>query len=293
MTTRYFGFGINRYPAPDQLNGCINDIILSRNTFKALADIPNQYIHLRTDARATYSAYMEKFSDMCNLSAPGDTVIFWHSGHGSYVVDRNGDEVNDGYDECIVPYDYETQGMVLDDDVAYILTELGLKGVKVLMFFDSCFSGTMMKTAFGPLPNSSATMKTRTLLPSVDISSRFTPELKYPERGDTPERPPVVHGSFFAFKDLPPNVVVFSASQEDQPSYDLYIQEANGGKGAHHGLFSYGVCSALHRTQGKCTVLEFIGEVQKEMAMVRMTRQKPMLQCHPDTTSKMLVGLLS
>jgi hypothetical protein len=40
-------------------------------------------------------------------AAPGDHLFFFYSGHGSQMVDEEGDE-EDGRDECLVPLDMVT-----------------------------------------------------------------------------------------------------------------------------------------------------------------------------------------
>ncbi len=47
------------------------------------------------------------------------TLIVWYSGHGTYVKDKSGDEV-DGYDEALYLYD----GVFLDDDLFDILNRI-------------------------------------------------------------------------------------------------------------------------------------------------------------------------
>jgi hypothetical protein len=53
---------------------------------------------------------------------PGDALFVHYSGHGGNVRDTNGDEA-DGYDETLVPLDYERAGQIIDD---LILAELVL-----------------------------------------------------------------------------------------------------------------------------------------------------------------------
>ena len=48
------------------------------------------------------------------------TLFFHYSGHGSYIKDENGDEV-DGKDECLCPIDYAYSGMIIDDEIKGIL----------------------------------------------------------------------------------------------------------------------------------------------------------------------------
>lgn len=76
-------------------------------------------------------------------SQPGDSLIFHYSGHGSRQRNYNGDEV-DGYDETLCPLDFETQGMIVDDEInATIVKPLPL-GAKLHAIIDACHSGTVL-----------------------------------------------------------------------------------------------------------------------------------------------------
>ena len=54
---------------------------------------------------------------------PGDSLLFHYSGHGSRQRNYNGDEV-DGYDETLCPLDFETQGMLVDDEINATIVKL-------------------------------------------------------------------------------------------------------------------------------------------------------------------------
>ncbi|GJU42962.1 putative, caspase-like domain protein [Tanacetum coccineum] len=73
----------------------------------------------------------------------GDSLVFYYAGHGSHVVDYNGDE-KDGYDEAICPVDYSVAGKILDDEVNSILVAPLPHGAKLHSIMDTCFSGTLL-----------------------------------------------------------------------------------------------------------------------------------------------------
>jgi len=76
-------------------------------------------------------------------------VTIYYSGHGGNVNDIDGDEKNnqnveigiDDKDECILPYDYNTRGVITDDLINRILKEFNLN-TKIICVFDCCHSGT-------------------------------------------------------------------------------------------------------------------------------------------------------
>ena len=72
----------------------------------------------------------------------GDIFMISYSGHGGQLPDMNNDEP-DGQDETWCLYDGE-----LVDDELYALYGKFAAGVRILVFSDSCHSGTVAKTAF-------------------------------------------------------------------------------------------------------------------------------------------------
>lgn len=71
----------------------------------------------------------------------GDAFILSYSGHGGQLPDKNNDE-DDGLDETWCLYD----GEVVDDEL-YAAFGKFAKGVRILVFSDSCHSGTVTKQA--------------------------------------------------------------------------------------------------------------------------------------------------
>lgn len=78
---------------------------------------------------------------------PGDSLLFHYSGHGSQQRNYNGDEV-DGFDETICPLDFETQGMIVDDEINATIVRPLPQGVKLHAIIDACHSGTILDLAF-------------------------------------------------------------------------------------------------------------------------------------------------
>lgn len=133
--------GIN-YTDTAQLYGCINDVILLTKILKE--QYKYDYIFTLTDAEASFHNIISYFKWFADLSHRYPTCEIWvsYSGHGSYVIDHSGDEV-DGHDEVIVPYDYKTSGVISDDVLNTFLKQINQKS-KCIMLFDCCHSGTIL-----------------------------------------------------------------------------------------------------------------------------------------------------
>ncbi|CAM8976116.1 unnamed protein product [Rhodiola kirilowii] len=73
----------------------------------------------------------------------GDSLVFHFSGHGLQKKDLNGDEI-DGLDETLCPVDFETQGVILDDEINDTIVRPIPHGVKLHAIIDACHSGTVL-----------------------------------------------------------------------------------------------------------------------------------------------------
>ena len=138
--------GINYTGTRNQLNGCINDT----ETFKQeliKIGFKDSEINVLTDLtriKATRQNILSNFTTLLKTAKEGETIVFCYSGHGTYTMDKTGDET-DGNDECIVPCDIN---LITDDELKAIIDATLPKGVNLVCFFDSCHSGTMMDLPF-------------------------------------------------------------------------------------------------------------------------------------------------
>lgn len=77
----------------------------------------------------------------------GDSLIFHYSGHGSQQIDYSGEEP-DGYNETLCPVDFETQGMIVDNQINDIIVKPLPHGVRLHAIIDACHSGTVLDLPF-------------------------------------------------------------------------------------------------------------------------------------------------
>lgn len=86
---------------------------------------------------------IREIADRCN---EGDFFVFYYSGHGTQVPDKDGDE-EDGKDEalCFVGPQGQLaiQYFMTDDEVAELLSEVFSEDVRILILTDCCHSGTI------------------------------------------------------------------------------------------------------------------------------------------------------
>ena len=91
---------------------------------------------------ATRQNVTSEMSSAANRLNSGDIFLLYYSGHGGQLPDLNGDEVHQ-QDETWCLYD----GQLVDDEI-YALLGRFRAGVRILVFSDSCHSGTTIKMAY-------------------------------------------------------------------------------------------------------------------------------------------------
>lgn len=238
--------GIDEYQDPDvrSLQGCVNDVAMVRSLLKQFFAVPNEDIRVVVNGRATKAAILHRLRDMIRRGEPGDVLVFYYSGHGSQVRDRNGDELTDGLDEIICPYDmdWDRGTYILDDTLDELFGELP-PGVLLEAFFDCCFWGADAR-GLEPEPRPEYLRRdVRYLPPPFDIAARA-------EGDDRVEIHRLRTSESFTERN-----VLWGASQEGQPAAEDYMD------GRPHGIFTYWGC-------------RFIAEHIAQVASLNYTREQ-------------------
>lgn len=244
--------GINDYPGTqNDLQGCVNDITNVYDVLVKYFGFASADIVLLSNARARKAAILDGLKSLLGGAQAGDSLVFHYSGHGSQVRDLEGDELDDGKDEVICPFDFNwTDGFIKDDDLAGLITGLK-KGVRLEVLLDSCHSGTgtreiiLDRRSLASRPHEGLTpaslwdsphcIRPRYLCPPPDIQLRadevFGRELRLRRIARAEAM----------------NHVLWAACRSDQFSADAEID----GKAA--GAFTFYFCRHLRDTQGKVT----------------------------------------
>ncbi|CAK8541355.1 unnamed protein product [Lathyrus sativus] len=146
--------GISYKFSRHELKGCINDAKCMRYLLINKYSFPESSIIMLTEEEDPRGP---KFPSKNNIRMamfwltqgcqPGDSLVFHYSGHGSQQRNYNGEEA-DGFDETICPLDFETQGMIVDDEINATLVRPLPHGVRLHALIDACHSGTVMDLPF-------------------------------------------------------------------------------------------------------------------------------------------------
>lgn len=144
--------GIDKYQVATPLEGSKDDVKHMQEFIQEVWHYKPSQIRTLTDDQATYKNILAEFDSwLIAGSRTGDRVLFYYSGHGSYVPDNNNDE-KDGKDETLVAVEAEGDGtgQIRDDEISARFQKLA--GRQVTFIADSCHSGTVTRSAF-PKPN--------------------------------------------------------------------------------------------------------------------------------------------
>ncbi|KAB2596443.1 metacaspase-1-like [Pyrus ussuriensis x Pyrus communis] len=132
-----------------ELKGCINDAKCMKYLLVNKFNFPEYSILMLTEEEVDpyrhptkQNMRMAMYWLMQGCQA-GDSLVFHYSGHGSQQRNYTGDEV-DGFDETLCPLDFETQGMIVDDEINATIVRPLPAGARLHAIVDACHSGTVL-----------------------------------------------------------------------------------------------------------------------------------------------------
>lgn len=152
--------GVSDYLTLDaDLKGPGNDVRLMAEVLTGRGIAAREMTVLTSDASGlpagvalgppTKAAIMAALGDVAARALPGDTVLFYFSGHGGQAPDQSGDE-GGGFDEIFLPADAAgwngatgaVENAILDDELQAWAQALLTRGVKLVGLIDACHADT-------------------------------------------------------------------------------------------------------------------------------------------------------
>ncbi len=221
--TRALLIGVSDYYHLDaDLRGPLNDVALMAQGLAARGISAQNMVVLSEgikdlpqarQGKPTRAAILAAMSDLREASAPGDTILFYFSGHGSQMPDTSGDEQG-GHDQIFLPADARNwtaalgavENAILDDELRMWAKSVLDREVKLVAIIDACHSGTGFR-ALGE-----TTAQARYIAPEA---------LGVPSIGDVDEVAPDVTAS-----PLNGEFVFLYSSQSDQRSFEYPLDDA-------------------------------------------------------------------
>lgn len=233
-------FGLDYEGKDYELFGCINDahdmrqLLVSHYGFTEILLMTD-----RTKVRPTRGNMLAAMNWLVEGAQEGDSLVLHYSGHGDLHVSAGSSRKRGGYDDAIVPLDWETNGQILDDTLYQHLV-VPLRGRACLTaIFDSCHSGTGLDLKFNFRVNS----RTRQLL----------------------AMPPDVRASIDA------DVVLYSASLEGQTADDAVDEET----GRAYGALTNALITTLARNDYQISCGALL--IQMDAVINRTSLQRPQM----------------
>ncbi|MCI0701426.1 MAG: caspase family protein [Planctomycetia bacterium] len=238
--------GINDYPGTgSDLSGCVNDA----NDWTAAFKARGFTVRTLLNNQATLKAMRSALASVIGQAAAGDLVAVQYSGHGSYVPDDDGDE-SDGTDECLCPYDIDTNGPLIDDELNELFGARAYNS-RIVFFSDSCHSGTVAR--FAPITTPPTTKaknapvrKVKFLPPATFLSAREAGKLGV--RSRRPASPPGRH-----------EALLMSGCQDTEYSYDAWFE------GRPNGAFTFVALRALKKISGSAKYTAWHKAIRKAL----------------------------
>lgn len=234
--TRALLIGVSDYTVLDaDLKGPANDVRLMAEVLAARGVAPGAMVALTSDAAGldpaiaraepTRAAILSAMARLQDSAAPGDTIVFYFSGHGAEAPDLSGDE-GGGYDEILLPADAAgwkgaigaVENALLDDELQDWAQGVLAKGARLVGLIDACHSATGFRAVGGAgVPRGLSTEALS--IPEGEVSP-------------APAAPaPPLTGEF----------VFLYSSQSDQRSFEYPLADGSG----WHGEFTLRLAQVL------------------------------------------------
>jgi len=185
----------------------------------------------------TRAGILAALASVATAARPGDTVVFYFSGHGAQAPDTSGDEAG-GMDEILLPADAKgwsgaaqaVENALVDDTLHDWAAGLLARQVAVVGVIDACHSATGFRAIGGAgVPRS--------------LSAAG---LGMPEAGADAGKPEATIEPGAVGQRLAGDFVFLYASQSDQRSFEYPV----GDSGVWHGAFTLGLTNVLRTATG-------------------------------------------
>ncbi|CAI9298666.1 unnamed protein product [Lactuca saligna] len=303
--------GCNYANTPNELHGCINDVLAMRQVLINRFGFDPNHINLLTDAPGslvmpTGANIKDALDHMVDQAEPGDVLYFHYSGHGTRVPSIKPPHTFRRLDEAIVPCDFN---LITDLDFRNIVNRVP-KGATFTILSDSCHSGGLIdkeKEQIGPssLKNSNFT-PTPTSIPIItksktipfesillhlsslthintpDLATHFlelfgdTASLRFRFPSHEIDSIPSLHED---------NGILLSGCQANETSADM---NPNGGNGKAYGAFSNAIEIVLKENQGDLSNKEVVLRARNVLKIQGFV-QHPCLYCSDDNANSLFL----
>lgn len=242
--------GINKYPGlkkSAQLRGCHNDVLALKSVLEQKFEFPPENISILLDSEATRSNIFDAMKTVLDNCSDNDHIVFLFSGHGSRLKARRKNKAS-GWYETIMPFDSGRQPLgvnidITDDEILDWLTALSRKTSNIVLIFDSCYAGSIIRdddfqTGLRGIPPDDSTIREAA---APIFSGGF----------DSDVAGFVTETGRSGWLPLSNKYVLFAACAEHERAH-LYKEET-GEEVIEYGVLSYFLCRALWEARSGAT----------------------------------------
>ncbi|MFG1841839.1 caspase domain-containing protein [Micromonospora sp. NPDC049175] len=231
MTRRVFALlvGIDRYLAASPLQGCGNDVRVVEEFLRVrVRGHGRPDLRVLKNEQATRDAVVTGLRDHLGQAGPGDTALFWFSGHGSRakVPDGLWHLEPSGTMQTLLCHDSRHGDVadLWDKELSLLLSGIAVTGCHVVVVADSCHSFGVTRDTIRAVPPLTTAPKIDSLLPELRRLAAL---------------PPVEH-------------VELAACASAESAVETWAD------GEEHGLFSWSLVSAMRRLGPSATYRELL-----------------------------------
>lgn len=267
--------GINNYPSPNQLSGCLSDVskvkeYLTSLDTSAYNKIENPSILVNDEA--TKDNIVSTLKTTISKLDEDDTLVIYFSGHGAeevsegrFVEDHNG--LLQGL-VCYHKTGDEDNYLLADKEIRYLLNQSKVKA-HIVAIFDSCHSGDITRsTAIDKKIKRMAVKHPQRPFEQFIFSEEFNEE-EFKTKGFDK-----------VFPDS--NAVVISACQSNQSAWE----------GAIGGIFTHQLIETLKATNNIINYSGLVRSIENSIRLTTMERQTPTITIHGDREFNQLTSWL-
>lgn len=261
--------GIDSYLGPvEQLSGCVNDVDLAAGLLTSRVEESRLCLRTLRNQEATRAALIDSFREHLGQAGPGDTALFWFSGHGSTgpLPPEIWYSEAEGSSQTTVCHDSRQGGVpdLYDKELAVLVHEVVASGAFLVTIKDSCHSQGGMRDTPGDA----------VARPPTGLPPRLAPALRVPPTV-AELLPELVRDAADRRRPIPgsqaPNHVALSACESSE------VANEEDFDGRIHGVFSEALRRTLTRLGPDTTYREVLSYARC-LVEGRFRRQVPMLE---------------
>ncbi|WP_405660577.1 caspase domain-containing protein [Streptomyces sp. RK9] len=213
--------GVNAYDPrlARPLRGCVNDVTAARELLTRRTNGAARTAVV-CDGEVTVAVVEDGIRRFLGAAGPGDTALFWFSGHGTHTWATGADLLVEptGRNQALLC----TDGPLPDKRLGALLDAVAARGAHVAAVLDCCFSGGATREPEG-------------------LTARFAPPAEASPGAEPwrPREPRAAGGRDVPVRDDAGRHVLLAASRLDQLSYEGWFGDRP------HGAFTYALLGAV------------------------------------------------